>query len=63
MGAKRALSQVRNTDNKKIPLSKEKFAKKLFFLQPLHPLLVKVCKSESTSFHFKDYESLNFLDI
>ena len=53
VGAKRPLNGVRNTVSKKILLSKAKFAQKLFFLRAaiLHPLLVKVFKSETTFLH------------
>ena len=64
MGAKRALNQVRNTYTKTILLSKEKIAKKLFFVAAvLHPLLVKIFKSETTYFHSKDSKFNFFLDI
>ena len=53
VGAKRPVKGVRNTNTKKILLNKEKFAKKKLFLRgDLHPLLVKVFKSETTSLHY-----------
>ena len=54
VGAKRLLNGVRNTDTKKILLSKAKFAQKqnLFCAAILYTLLVKVFKSETTSFHY-----------
>ena len=53
VGAKRPLSKLRITDTKKNLLSKAKFSPKLFFCAAiLHPLLVKVYKSETTTFHY-----------
>ena len=64
MGAKRPLKGVRNTDTKTILLSKTKFAKKQFFFcaMILHPLLEKVFKSDTTSFHYFS-PSIPILDI
>ena len=51
LGTKRPLNGVRNTD-KKVLLSKAKFAQKQFFCAAiLHSILVKVFKSEIISFH------------
>ena len=54
VGAKRLFNGVRNIDTKKILLSKAKFApKQTFFCAAiLQHLLVKVFKSETTSFHY-----------
>ena len=54
MEAKRPLNGVRNTDTKKILLSKAKFAQKQTFFRAaiLHPLLEKVFQSETASFYY-----------
>ena len=54
VGAKIALNGVRNTNTKKILLSKARFAQKLtyFSVAILHPLLVKNVKLDTTSFHY-----------
>ena len=54
VGARRPLNRVRNTDTKKILLSKAKFAEKLtlFCAAIFHPLLKKVFKSETTSLFY-----------
>ena len=60
--AKRPLNLVRNTNTKKILLSKAIYPKNKIFLHgDFPPLLVKILKSETTSFHYfspKDSESL-----
>ena len=53
VGTKRPLNGVKNTDSKKIMLSKAKFTQKIIFCAAiLHPLLVKVFQSQTISFHY-----------
>ena len=53
VGAKRPLNWVRNTDTKKSCSVWQNLPKNNFFCAAiLHPLLLKVVKSETTSFHY-----------
>ena len=67
-GASRQLIGVRYTATKKSCSERQNSTKKIFFFCAaiLHPLLLKVFKSETTSFHYffsNESESLNILDI
>ena len=58
-GVKRPFKGARNTVTNKILFSKAKFTQKQTCAVILHPLLVKVFKSETTSFHYFSPRILN----